>query len=67
MLSNYGKRRKVFQKYNSAENPKIICVNGIKNHCLRKKYFNKLRNYIPILHTKTTKFISSEFALKFRP
>ena len=39
------KRRKVFQKDFSAENPKIICANGIKKHHLRRKYFNKLRNY----------------------
>ena len=38
-----------------------------KNHHLRRKYFNKLRNYTPILYTKTTKFIPSEFALKFKP
>gem|GEM_PF-4892512 len=29
----------------SAENPKIICVNSIKKHHLRRKYFNKLRNF----------------------
>lgn len=67
MISNYGKRKKVFQKDFSAENPKITCANGIKKHHLRKKYFNKLRNYIPILYAKTTKFIPSEFALKFKP
>lgn len=66
MISNAEKRRKVFQKDFSAENPKITCANGIKKHYLRRKSFNKLRNYIPILYTKTTKFIPSEFALKFR-
>ena len=67
MISNAEKRRKVFQKDFSAENPKITCANGIKMHHLRRKYFNKLRNYTPILDTKSTKFILSEFALKFRP
>jgi hypothetical protein len=29
----------------SAENPKIIYANGIEKHHLRRKYYNKLRNY----------------------
>ena len=52
LASTDEKRRKVFQKDFSAENPKIICANGIKKHYLRRKYFNKLRNYTPILDTK---------------
>lgn len=64
MISNAGKRGKVFQKYLSARNPKIICANGIKKHHLRRKSFNKLRNSIPILYTKSNKFIPSEFAIK---
>ena len=36
---------KTFQKDFSAENPKIICAKGIKKHHLRRKSFNKLRNF----------------------
>lgn len=39
------KVHKYKDKRKKTGNPKIICANGIKKHHLRRKSFNKLRNY----------------------
>ena len=61
-LCHYALHYKRFQIGLHPLSVKPVCF-----YVFRRKSFNKLRNYIPILYAKTTKFIPSEFALKFRP